>query len=325
MGRRRTKDLNLPPRMHRKGETFYYVTSTTPRQWIKLGKDLNQARLRWAELEGEAANPDDKTFAIIARRYEREIIPSKAVRTQRDNLAELAKLTAVFGAMAIDAIRPQDVRQYLDIRGQRAKTRANREKALLSHLFNKAREWGYTDAPNPCAGVKGHKETGRDRYVEDYEFAAVWAKAHYTVQDAMDLALLTGQRPADVLKLTRADIRDGALHLKQNKTGKKLAIEITGELATLIDRITTRPAKVKGAWMIQDENGQPLTYWMLRNRFDEARKAAGATFQFRDIRAKAATDTGDLGHAQKLLGHANRDMTEHYTRARRGERVRPLR
>mgnify|MGYP002134247567 FL=1 len=36
----------------------------------------------------------------------------------------------------------------------------------------------------------------------------------------MDLALLTGQRPADVLKLTRADIRDGALHLKQNKTGK---------------------------------------------------------------------------------------------------------
>ncbi len=44
---------------------------------------------------------------------------------------------------------------------------------------------------------------------------------------------------------------------------------------------------------------------MLRNRFDEAREAAGATFQFRDIRAKAATDTGDLGHAQKLLGHKN--------------------
>lgn len=64
---------------------------------------------------------------------------------------------------------------------------------------------------------------------------------------------------------------------------------------------------------------------MLRNRFDEAREAAGATFQFRDIRAKAATDTGDLGHAQKLLGHANRDMTEHYTRDRKGERVKPLR
>jgi integrase len=64
---------------------------------------------------------------------------------------------------------------------------------------------------------------------------------------------------------------------------------------------------------------------MLRNRFDEAREAAGATFQFRDIRAKAATDTGDLGHAQKLLGHKTREMTEHYTRKRTGERVKPLR
>ena len=64
--------------------------------------------------------------------------------------------------------------------------------------------------------------------MEDDEFRAVWEKGHYTLKDAMDLALLTGQRPADVLKLTRADIRDGALPLNQNKTGKKLAIEITG-------------------------------------------------------------------------------------------------
>ena len=85
------------------------------------------------------------------------------------------------------------------------------------------------------------------------------------------------------------------------------------------------PRKAISAFLIQDENGQPFTYWMLRNRFDEAREAAGATFQFRDIRAKAATDTGDLGHAQKLLGHANRDMTEHYTRDRKGERIKPLR
>ena len=49
---------------------------------------------------------------------------------------------------------------------------------------------------------------------------------------------------------------------------------------------------------------------MLRNQFDEAREAVGATFQFRDIRAKAATDTGDLGHAQKLLEYKTRDMTD---------------
>ena len=55
--------------------------------------------------------------------------------------------------------------------------------------------------------------------------------------DAMDLALLTGQRPADVLKLKRTDIRDGALWFVQNKTGQRLGVEITGELAAVIIRI----------------------------------------------------------------------------------------
>ena len=37
------------------------------------------------------------------------------------------------------------------------------------------------------------------------------------------------------------------------------------------------------------------------------------------------TATGDLAHSQKLLGHRNREMTEHYIRSRVGERVKPLR
>jgi integrase len=78
-------------------------------------------------------------------------------------------------------------------------------------------------------------------------------------------------------------------------------------------------------WLIHDENGQPLTYWMLRNRFDKPWTAAGVSFQFRDIRVKSVTDMEDLGRAQQLLGHKTRGMTEHYTRQRRGERVKPLR
>jgi hypothetical protein len=77
--------------------------------------------------------------------------------------------------------------------------------------------------------------------------------------------------------------------------------------------------------LIQDDNGQPLSSFALRSRFDKARSAAKASFQFRDVRAKAATDTGDLAHSQKLLAHKNREMTEHYVRLRLGERVRPLR
>ena len=141
----------------------------------------------------------------------------------------------------------------------------------------------------------------------------------------MDLALLTGQRPADVLKLKRTDIRDGALWVVQNKTGARLGIEVTGELAAVIARINERPRRAISAWLVQDENVQPVSSFALRSRFDKARTLAKVDFQFRDIRGKAATDTGNLAHSQKLLRHKNREMTEHYVKARMGERVKPLR
>jgi integrase len=165
----------------------------------------------------------------------------------------------------------------------------------------------------------------RDRYVTSEEFEKVKEHAHFTVIDAMDLALLTGQRPADVLKLKRTDIRDGALWIVQNKTSARLGIEVTGELKTVIERINSRPRSAISAHLIQDEKGQPLSYYAMRSRFDKARMLAKVSFQFRDIRAKAATDTGDLAHSQKLLAHKNRDMTEHYVWSRVGECVRPLR
>lgn len=325
MGRRRTSNFDDPPRFHKKGNVWYHVSGTLPRLWTKLSSDRAEALRLWAQREGVREDDSTRLFSVIAKRYVREVLPTKAVQTRRDNEKELANLLKVFAHMPIDAIAPMHVREYLDIRGQTAKVRANREKALLSHIFNKGREWGYTTLQNPCQGVRGFKEAGRSRYITHEEFDQVRAVAHYTLQDAMDLALLTGQRPADVLKLKWSDIQDSALWIVQNKTGARLGIEITGELAVVIARIDARPSTAIGVYLIQNENGQPLTRDALRSRFDKARGLAGVTFQFRDIRAKAATDTGDLAHAQKLLAHKNRSMTEHYVKARLGERVKPLR
>ncbi len=325
MGRKRTVNKGLPKGLHLKDGRFYHVDSSKLRKWTPLGADRLQALVAWARMEGTEPDPEARTFAAVAARYTREIVPGKAPRTRRDNATEMERLNAVFGKVLIDSIKPFHVRQYMDKRGEQAKARANREKALLSHMFNKAREWGYTDAPNPCQGVKGFTESGRDRYVTDSEFNAVLEVAHPTLKDAMNLALLTGQRPADILKIQRADIRDGALWITQNKTGTKRAIELTGELGQVVENLIERKRDQISPFLIQDDNGQPIGPHTLRSRLDKARKIAGVSFQFRDIRAKTATDTGDLAHSQSLLGHKKRDMTEHYVRRHSGQRVKPLR
>ncbi|THU01553.1 integrase [Lampropedia puyangensis] len=252
-------------------------------------------------------------------------MPKKAPRTRKDNEAEIPNLLNAFGSMRVGDVQPFHVRNYMDKRGEVAPVRANREKALLSHIFNKAREWGYTNAANPCQGVRGFREKGRSRYVLDGEFAAVKQAAKPFVMDAMDLAYLTAQRPADLLKMKWADIHSGALHIRQNKTGALLAIEVSGDLAHVLERIQSRPVEKRSEWVLQRDCGHQLSYHGLFVAFEKARKSAGVSFQFRDIRAKAATDLGDLAHAQQLLGHSKRDMTEHYVRSRQGVKVMPLR
>ncbi len=231
VGRRPTKHLNLPSRLRARtlpsGRTYYYYdTGEKPRREIALGSDYALAVKKWAELEIDARprHAEIVTFRYVAERYRREVLPTKAPRTHRDNMTELAQLYKFFDAppAPIEQITPQHVRQFMDWRKD-APVRANREKALFSHIFNKAREWGYTAAPNPCAGVKGFTERGRDAYIEDVTYKAVWDAADWPTRDAMDLAYLTGQRPADVLKMRLPDIRDGFLWLTQGRRAKSCA------------------------------------------------------------------------------------------------------
>jgi integrase len=339
VGRKPTKNLHLPPRMRVKTtlsgrKYYYYDMGGKPRRWKALGGDFVDALRQYADLEGGNRTGEKLvTFRHVAQRYLTEVLPSKAPETQRTNLLQLDKLYLFFDAppAALDDIKPIHIRKYLDWR-QDVPVAANREIALFSHIFNKAREWGATDRPNPCAGIRKHREVGRDVYVGDALYKLVWEKADVPLREAMDLAYLTGQRPADVLKMDERDVRDGVISVRQNKTGARLRIEVVGELALLLAGLATRKTthNPRSTRLIVDEHGKPLGRAGLRFRFDRARDAAGiakADFQFRDLRAKAGTDkelSTDLREAQALLGHGSSAMTEHYVR-KRGIRATPTR
>lgn len=340
-------------------EGYYYDgrDDAGNRKEIPLGTDLGEAKRKWAELECRPAPVETGIMRIVFDRYAREVIPDKAPKTQASNRLELAKLRSVFDAAPIDAITPQHIAQYRDNRMTRARTlkdgtvvpakratvAANRELALFSHIFNKGREWGYTAKTNPCAGVAKNKEAPRDFYADDDVWTAVRNCAAIELQDAMDLAYLSGQRPGDVLRFTQRDIVDDALTVQQGKTSKRLAIMLTDpdsgartELGRLLDRIGVRT--VRSLWLLATPDGKRLTAGMLRLRFTSARNVAAVRaeeagdqrlaarirqFQFRDARPKAASEMA-LDHASDLLGHTDKQITK-VVYQRVGKRVRPTR
>lgn len=71
---------------------------------IPLGKDLDKARLKWAELEAKEIPLDLRTMKGIFDRYIRDIVPKKAPRTQSDNLSEIKQLRPLFDNAPIDSI-----------------------------------------------------------------------------------------------------------------------------------------------------------------------------------------------------------------------------
>ncbi|WP_238985017.1 hypothetical protein [Candidatus Glomeribacter gigasporarum] len=159
MGRKPSRNKNLPQGMrarHRTSGTYYYLdTSGTPRREIALGSDYALAVKKWAELtvNAQPRHTELITFRYAAERYQREILPQKALRTQQDNLKELAKLYEFFDTppAPLNKIEPIHIRQYLDWRvqdtlkrlrkdgknvmGTEGRVRANREKALFSHIW----------------------------------------------------------------------------------------------------------------------------------------------------------------------------------------------
>lgn len=164
---------------------------------------------------------------------------------------------------------------------------------------------GYTDLPNPCEGIKGYSLAKRTVYITDEVFASVHTHASDPLPDAMDLAYLTGQRPADALRMTEHDIIDGHLIITRERTKQPLRIVTSGKLGDLLKRIQARKDtfNIVTAALLVNMHGKRMTPAVLRNHFDRARDLAAEkhpamapdikAFWFYDLRAKAADDTSD--------------------------------
>jgi integrase len=309
MGRRRTKDLDLPPRLYRRGSSFYYVSADG--KWHSLGKDKGRALRLWAELE---CMPAAVTVGDIVRRYLAECIDKRAAGT-RARYADYARtIENKFGAFRADDLTRFALARWRD-GGEVKPVWFNGCLSVLRMAYRKAGEWGWATT-NEAREVALNETKARDRYITDAEFRAMRDLAPTWLQFAMDIAYLTSMREGDILAL-RWNAVDDRIYVTQQKTGNRQAFEITPPLRAVLEAAKRRP--IVGLFVVATDKGRPITGRRLQGRFATVRKAAGVSnVRFHDIRGKAATDAADAGmDYQAMLGHASKKMSDRYIKTRR--------
>lgn len=346
---RNKENQGLPRRWrHVHGAYYYQVPPGQEPAWdgkktFRLGSSLSEAYTVWADRLKQV--DDAKTIDQLLDRYALQVIPTKAVTTQTHNRIALKPIRAAFGAMGLTAVKPRHVYQYVD--KSTAKTSARREMEVLSHALTKAVEWGFIDR-HPFKGeVRLTGEKPRTRYLEDWEIVeclSIESKRKVgsvlAVQAYIRIALLTGMRRGDLLRLTVDDVQEDGIHVTPRKTedttGKSLIISWSDELRSAVASAeAARPVKTAkylfcnrdGECYFDEADGRAGGWESMWRGFTQrVMKETEVTERFteHDLRAKCASDASSLEHARILLAHADSRITERVYR-RAPQRVKPIR
>lgn len=353
-GRRRSNPLGLDPRVYAKHGGLYYVHRDG--RWEKLGTDVQAANRR-----ARLYNDTDGLYGTMAYWLDMFVVDCEARakvgtlagRTVRNYRDALAALKTFFAPPMLPAdIEPRHVQDFLAIgAGAGRPVVANRQKSCLSSCISWLIRTG--NAPglivNPCmqvSGIRRNPEAKRDRYVTDEEYSAVFAAAPRQVRAMMELTYRTLQRPeSDILYWTVANIvtKDGEriLRVNQGKTGKAVDIGLSPDLDALLKHLVGeiptigKPliCAVRGKF-----SGKGYTYdgicAMLKRSIKKVNaerakdgKAPFASFGFRDLKGKGATDMWIAGEPieriQLLCGHEDKATTEIYVKQRWRETAAP--
>jgi integrase len=123
---------------------------------------------------------------------------------------------------------------------------------------------------------------------QDADINAFCAVASRPLQDALVLALCTGQRQGDLLRLTWAAYDGASLRLRQRKRGAAVTMPVSGTLKALLD---ARKGRKRGAvTILTNTEGKPWTEDGFRSSWAKAfAKAKLGDLHFHDLRGTAVT------------------------------------
>lgn len=177
----------------------------------------------------------------------------------------------------------------------------NRYVSILRRLGNLAERWSWTDAPLGRRVRLLPENSQRHVYLTIADVRRLQSHADPLTADMIEFAVLTGLRRSEMLALKPEQIRGDLLVLNAGtKSGRPRGIPMPPQAA--------RIARRRLPWGV--------AYWQLRDRFEAARKAAGMTVRWHDLRHTYASFLVQAGQplsvVRDLLGHSSIVMTQRY-------------
>lgn len=231
--------LKLPPGIHRKvtesGKVKYYyhpgrgTPSAGPRVRLPDNPHSTEFWAKLAELRGVAVKPaavaaERKTIRDFVMAYLGSPHVSKLGEKTRYGYAlYLTQLSDALGDHAPEELKPHGVAKLRDNLIDKPAT-ANRFIKSISALYSWGREHGWTET-NPAMRIRKLKGGEHEPWPEDC-LALIPQVLPEDVAWPHIVALHTGQRLGDVLRMHSRDIEGGALWVTQGKTKKKLLIPL---------------------------------------------------------------------------------------------------
>jgi integrase len=233
-------------------------------------------------------------------------------RTRADYIKQIAKIEQKFGDAPIKALADprtrgifMDWRDELALKSQR---QADYAIQVLALVLSWAKDRGRITV-NPCErpGRVYHGTRVDQVWTPEDEAAFLKSAPSYLLLPLL-LALWTGQRQGDLLRLTWSAYDGKDIRLRQSKTGARVLIPVGAPLKAMLDA-TTRCSPI----ILVDAHGRPWTSDGFRARFFRARDEAGIVgLTFNDLRGTAVTRLALVGCSEAqiaaITGHSLRDV-----------------
>jgi integrase len=351
MGRRKDARYGLPAGVHTvvaKGREYFYYQPYRGRPGagprVKLSgrpyDDAGTPDAEWWEgyrrLAGvEVGDKTAGTFGALIREYKKSPEWAQLSGKTREEWARyFVYVEERWGGLRVASVEPRHVLALRDSfadmpppsggkRSESVKLFKNRPAAAnnllraLSSMMTWSAPRGWI-ASNPCLGVKKLKAGSP---YEPWSWEAICLleeKARADLWQAAALALYSGQRQGDVLKMRWDDIRDGLIAVEQEKTGKKLWIPMHKALKRMLKTV-----KKRGEFILTNTRGEAWTTgfkaaWqneMAREEFAPVRKQRYVFHGLRKSSVVMLLEAGCTDAEVAAITGQTREMVEHYARA----------